>query len=487
MKLFISPSLDELKLGSIPTDEIIFDTYKPKNMSNCMNRIFVVLIAILASIRCFAFELTVSNIRFDLHPSYGIVVVIALPGNKKYEGNVVIPKTIEYNGYKYKVTEIYDNAFAQCPELTSVTLPEGITTIGDGAFACCPNLKEINLPSTLERIGDACFAGCVKLQSITLPEKLTEIGDMTFSDCTSLEKVTIPGNVKFIFRNAFRDCFNLREVDIESGVQFIASYAFGGCSNLKKVNIQSNVVHISKKAFMYSTNIKTMTIPNDTINTNSVRTVKKSLSSKDYSSKEQQKISTSYSMEGDMISSEMSKSRYALDQDDLDDVNAFNVLKRKTRTYAVTPGFKGSFKLGRGSFPKGESKTEKNMTFDLNIGYQFTRVLYVGVGLDYLGTLKDNFFNNSELFANVRFTIPKRLSPYFEIRGGYRSFYMQTPYWAPELGLRYGFTKRLGIMLGVSYENICLKNDDKKYEPGGDLVHGKSWKRGVMFKLGVDF
>lgn len=417
-----------------------------------MKKIFTtLLIAVLASTSCFAFEFTVNNVRYDVSPTHTTALVKALPNNEKYKGNIIIPKTVEYNGNKYKVTEIFDKAFAKCQELTSVMLPEGITTIGKEAFWGCINLKEINLPSTLTYIGDACFASCSNLQSITIPEKLKEIGDWTFSDCTSLEKITIPGNVKLIYKNAFRDCFNLQEVNIENGVQFIGSYAFSGCQKLETVNIPQSVVHLSEKAFMYCENIKTLNVENDT-------------------------IIPKYYGTNDNISSY------------LEDAYAYNVLNKKLQTYGLNRGFKGSVKFGAGALGKEKSGKEQSMTLDLNVGYQFTPVVFVGVGWDYFGSFDENFFNDSELYANARFSLPTRITPYLEIRGGYRPFHMQTPYWAPELGFRYGITKDIGISFGMSYENICAKKAfDPKHPTSEDAEYEKYWNRGIMFKLGVDF
>lgn len=45
-------------------------------------------------------------------------------------------------------------SFASCKNLTSVTVPEGVTTIGKEAFELCSSLTTINLPSTITQIED---------------------------------------------------------------------------------------------------------------------------------------------------------------------------------------------------------------------------------------------------------------------------------------------------------------------------------------------
>ena len=57
-------------------------------------------------------------------------VKVVKPTSGMYSGNITIPETVTYNGTKYKVTAIGNNAF-QGSSVTSVTLPLwGITSIG---------------------------------------------------------------------------------------------------------------------------------------------------------------------------------------------------------------------------------------------------------------------------------------------------------------------------------------------------------------------
>ena len=53
------------------------------------------------------------------------------------EGDIVIPKSVEYEGSSFLVTSIGDRAFYWCSSLTSITIPEGVTSIGNSAFIFC--------------------------------------------------------------------------------------------------------------------------------------------------------------------------------------------------------------------------------------------------------------------------------------------------------------------------------------------------------------
>ena len=76
------------------------------------------------------------------------VYVVSLPSGKEYKGNIVIPERV----INYEVTGIGKNAFSNCKELTSVTLPTTVTTIEEDAFSGCSGLSSINIPDGVTSI-----------------------------------------------------------------------------------------------------------------------------------------------------------------------------------------------------------------------------------------------------------------------------------------------------------------------------------------------
>ena len=55
------------------------------------------------------------------------------------------------------VTNIGENAFCACENITEISLPEGITEIGSNAFSKVKNLKKINIPKSVNTIGRNAF------------------------------------------------------------------------------------------------------------------------------------------------------------------------------------------------------------------------------------------------------------------------------------------------------------------------------------------
>ena len=71
------------------------------------------------------------------------------------------------------VTEIGDNAFKECDQLSSIVIPDGVTKIGYGAFWGCRNLVSVTLGSSLTEIGVYAFAETNKLVEVINHSSLT--------------------------------------------------------------------------------------------------------------------------------------------------------------------------------------------------------------------------------------------------------------------------------------------------------------------------
>ncbi len=167
---------------------------------------------------------------------------------ENYSGTVVIPKSVAYGGTAYPVTAIGDEAFYDCFNLTSVTIPDGVTSIGEGAFDGCSSLTSIEIPNSVTSIGDGAFYGCSGLTEVKIPDGVTSIGMMAFYDC-GLTEVKIPNNVTSIEYGAFYCCSSLTSIEIPNSVTSIGDYAFGCCSGLTSVKIGSGVKTIGSQAF----------------------------------------------------------------------------------------------------------------------------------------------------------------------------------------------------------------------------------------------
>ena len=160
------------------------------------------------------------------------------------QGDVVIPETVD----GWKVTAIGE-AFRNCSEITSVTIPESVNTISSYAFENCSKLETVNFPENLRIIGISAFSGCERLEQVVFGSKITEIGGSAFRDCAALTSITIPDSVTTLGTGAFNGCTGLQQAVIGAGITAIGGSMFKECSQLYAVELSENVVSIGKNAF----------------------------------------------------------------------------------------------------------------------------------------------------------------------------------------------------------------------------------------------
>ncbi len=190
----------------------------------------------------------------------------------KYVGNaaaVTIPSALG----GCPVTNIGDEAFCNCTDVTSVSIPNTVTRIGCGAFEECSSLTDITIPGSVTRIEEYAFGACTSLTSVTIHAGVTYIGDRAFTDCTAMTSITVAaGNQNYcsidgILYSADRKILYAcpggkgGEVSIPSGVTTIEPFAFNDCSELTGVTIPNSVTSIGDAAFQACSSLTSFTIP----------------------------------------------------------------------------------------------------------------------------------------------------------------------------------------------------------------------------------
>ena len=159
------------------------------------------------------------------------------------------------------VRGIGEEAFKECRELNSVTIPDYVSEIRDHAFSGCENLASLILPKKLETVGEGAFEGCKALTSIDLPDNVMTIGGSAFRGCSSLESVSIPYGVKFEGGYVFADCTSLVSVTLPGCMENLEIYTFSGCENLEWVIIREGTRTIGRGAFRNCGKLKLIEIP----------------------------------------------------------------------------------------------------------------------------------------------------------------------------------------------------------------------------------
>ncbi len=126
---------------------------------------------------------------FTYHVNDGEVTIHSYP--RDASGPVDIPAEID----GHPVTRIRAWAFSGCSELTSVTIPEGVTSIGECAFCGCTGLHSVSLAESVTSIGRHAFSQCSGLPSISIPSGVTHIGWKAFEGCSGATSLMIAEGV----------------------------------------------------------------------------------------------------------------------------------------------------------------------------------------------------------------------------------------------------------------------------------------------------
>ena len=151
----------------------------------------------------------------------GLTSIKVSSGNEffKSEGNCILSKDgktlwsgIPISIIPDSVTQIGDEAFADCSGLTSVKIPNSVIQIGDGAFLGCSGLTSVKIPNGVIQIGNRAFLGCSGLISIKIPNSVTQIGDKAFYKCSSLTSIEIPDSITHIGNDVIWRCSNLSSI-----------------------------------------------------------------------------------------------------------------------------------------------------------------------------------------------------------------------------------------------------------------------------------
>ncbi|HEY5041784.1 MAG TPA: leucine-rich repeat domain-containing protein [Verrucomicrobiae bacterium] len=198
---------------------------------------------------------------------------ITITGYTGFGGDVVIPDST--NGYP--IVSIGDSAFDFSRNLTSVTIPNGVTSIGD-AFDWCTSLNSVAIGSGVTNIGStyvivdvgsgvahtnisSAFYGCTNLTAINVNDQnlfySSTNGVLFDKNKTTLVEYpgglgsgsySIPDGVVNIVNDAFRNCVSLTNIVIPEGVTSIGDAAFSG-TGLTSVIIPNSVTGIGEGAF----------------------------------------------------------------------------------------------------------------------------------------------------------------------------------------------------------------------------------------------
>ena len=274
-----------------------------------MKRFTFIFALLLATTTMMAEEFTTGDITYKITSNATAEVI----GANKGITTIAIPASVTYNGAKYSITRIGEEAFDGCASLTAIEIPNsvksigygafyntalyttptywengvmyvsnclitadknlrgeyiiksGTRVIGDGAFFGCTALSHVSIPNSVTNIGIGAFMQCSSLTYISILEGVDQIESGTFEGCSSLTYLTLPNSITCIGKRAFADCKALIFMNIPNSVTIIKKEAFKGCSALCSINLSQSLTKIEHKVFSGCSSLNTINIPESVV------------------------------------------------------------------------------------------------------------------------------------------------------------------------------------------------------------------------------
>lgn len=152
---------------------------------------------------------------------YGSSLEISVKSYKGNNGEITLPTTAKFGETEYAVTSVGE-AFTANEFITGVVIPEGYDTISLSAFANCPNLKSVSIPGTMSMISASAFKDCPKLETVTFAESsesALSLRNDVFVGCTSLTSIELPKQLSSVDNNFLRGCTSLTSISVANGTE----------------------------------------------------------------------------------------------------------------------------------------------------------------------------------------------------------------------------------------------------------------------------
>lgn len=185
---------------------------------------------------------------------------------------VYLPDTITYFNYsRHRRGVPIDTAFDECPELSEIHLPQGLTNMNretySGSktyelFEGATTLKEIQLPSGLVQINQYAFKNCTSLASIKLPTTLTAILQQAFWGCSSMTSFEMPASLTSFGENMLLNT-PIQELSVNQAFcKFDYSIILMDYATVTKLIVQEDVTSITRTSpFKHFTNVQQLKLP----------------------------------------------------------------------------------------------------------------------------------------------------------------------------------------------------------------------------------
>ena len=157
--------------------------------------------------------------------------------------------TVSGTGTRIRKPELSDSSLVR-----SIVISEGARVMMYDAFSDCGNLESITIPTTLQSFSARAFGSCEKLNAVHISDLAAWAG------CWFSDKEDSP---LYYAHHLYLNGELVTEVALPEGTESVCSYSFAGCTDLVAVTIPASVDRIMSGAFYGCTNLQRITISAD--------------------------------------------------------------------------------------------------------------------------------------------------------------------------------------------------------------------------------
>ncbi len=151
-------------------------------------------------------------------------------------------------------THIQKPTLSDSSLVRSIVISEGARVMMYDAFSDCGNLESITIPTTLQSFSARAFGSCEKLNAVHISDLAAWAG------CWFSDKEDSP---LYYAHHLYLNGELVTEVALPEGTESVCSYSFAGCTDLVAVTIPASVDRIMSGAFYGCTNLQRITVSAD--------------------------------------------------------------------------------------------------------------------------------------------------------------------------------------------------------------------------------
>lgn len=180
--------------------------------------------------------------------NYSAITSVKIPENVKYLSGLNNSEIVEVTFAGEKLEAVYGQSFSECPNLTTLQLPDSVKLIGNHIGANS-GISEFTLPASFEII-DSSLTHPGKVAMLNTPYALNRGGDFLVWNDTLIgyygddATVIVPEGVKVIAPYAFDDSEAVIEVIVPEGVEVLGNACFERLEKIKTLTLPSSITQI---------------------------------------------------------------------------------------------------------------------------------------------------------------------------------------------------------------------------------------------------